>query len=583
MLAAILWYIILFLSIVDIFEVYELVRGKKIQEVWDMFWLGKYVVIQIIVYLIASVINDTLVFFYWADNNYYTYLTLIVLLFIEVALIYGGYTSAKYEEVPWGKIILAGLILLLLLVSPFIYVAFINPSSASNKIISNLRTNIDYGYPEGISISNLDNVRRTTWVYTTEILKRELANESSRIDLSTIEDVDATILRGEFVWVLIPSPRPEIWISGRPRVNFFLIIFNRNLSVKRIPVEIWWFKRNSPWRAEKIAYKYFQDYTLLQVRADIDDNLRPYLVLYLGSIDCFGIKHLEKIVIIDVTTPEERFWVYSPDNAPAWLEVIYPDHFIEESIDWWSQNRFGLWHAWFIKKDIYTRADWSRFVILNGKTYWQVLLDYTGSHVLSGYVLVNTRSGDTVFYFRGHLSYPDPHTVLQLAERYLKSGQLGYRELAINETYLYPIEFDNMTIEPYIIPLYSGIAFYGWMIIDSTDYTRWSFGRDLRECLEKLYGIVEEEKEVWLYNVSIVSHYIEDSDTVYLSVLINGSVVTYEIVKEIIISRGTYKTEKEWVELMLAVNSDEEYRIITLGIIQDTVVDVDWPYANLVP
>ncbi len=586
MLAALIWYIIVFLSIFNVLELKDIVlKKKRLENFWDIFWFGKYVIIQVIIYLIAFIVNDSLIFFYFTEARYIDICVLIVILAIIIAVILYGYLG-EYEY-PWGKVILAFIIIIMLLVSPII-VAGVNPKVVRSRIIDQLNNpnNVIYDYPNDtvVEFDELYLIRKTTWIFTKELFARALANESSRVDISTVEDVDPIYIPSEntWGWFLIPNPRELLWLSQRPVESFVLYLDNSNMTIKRIPIEIYWFKRNSPWRIDRIVYKHFQDYAILQIRNTFYRG-KPYYVAYLGRVDCYGIQHVEKVLIVDPTVPEEKYEVFDIQDAPEWIMKI-PDHVLENQLAWWAQWRFGWWHAWFVKREIYELADIARFIVLNNTPYWQVLLKYSASNVLAGYVLVNTLTLEAKFYYRGHLSYPCPATVKELCVEYLKSGEEGFRILNVTEVYLYPIRLPSgRTVEVYILPLYTGFVFYGFMIVDPIDYSKYVICKDLKQGLLKLYGELPEGEQVESYNITVISGVIEE-DKAYITVEFeNGTIRTYIIEKEVLITQGNIQSEYEWVELRLCVNSPYEYRNATIGFSGKEIVDFNWPYSDLVP
>ena len=424
------------------------------------------------------------------DMTYATYIGSIrvTIWFILIALIAGSiFRMMLADEFKWRKPAIAMIIVLFLLISTTArYVApdNLNDNDLYKGIGENKITDENPNY-----LTDPQEIRVVSWQLATDYLQRaykDAASYMSTSDYQLLKYTDPSYYNGSFVWVNAPAFETAKWF-GEKEVPFFVYITNdpANMSsgdttfvTHKVEIELSVHKTKITWqsRLEQIAFnRYAGKYEIAQIRFDMDDNEKPFWIMYLARRDTYySMLYLEKILIVDATDMDNN-WEYDikGDDIPQWLEVIYPDKYVYNWVRFWGSHRMGLGYSLFNKAHLYDPDDDSaRFIVVNNKTYWHIPLVQKNSHVLGGYVWVDTRTGDPIFFNREDKSLVDMDTVKEQIKKYLASGAIGFQQLDIHEGYLYPFLMDDGHVrEAYVFPLYAGLTIAKYAIVDAEYYT----------------------------------------------------------------------------------------------------------------
>ncbi len=473
-----------------------------------------------------------------------------------------------------------------------------------NPLYDSLMNNTEKGENNN-TLEDPNEVRVVSWLLATQYLQRSYGEAAATLDSSSsglFAYTDPAYVNDRFVWVNAPYYEAWKWFGGK-KVPFFVYVENdpANISSESIElthkvetelethdIRISWAKRLAQLGFDQYAAKY----EIAQIRFTIDDDENPYWVLYLAQRDLmFNMLHLEKLLIIDATKMD-RNWEYSVSDKdiPEWLEVVYPDNYVYEWVWHWGEYRLGLGHRWFDKSHLYEPDDSAaRFIVIQGTTYWQIPLVQKTSHVLGGYVWVNTRTGDATFYDREDRSLADKDTVEAQIQKYLSSGALGYQRLDIHEGYLYPLRLNDGTQrEAYVFPLYAGLTVTKYAVVDAVDYTSTPYIEDdLALALDRYrargggpgHDVLEWE------NFTVVAGDAEGDEAV-LSVS-NSTVTNMTLVFTTsdlqlgLLAAGD--DEMREVRLAVAAWSRGDEVVLRLVLVDRVVVDADWEGSDLVP
>jgi hypothetical protein len=504
-----------------------------------------------------------------------------------------------------AKIVIAVLLVIILL---FVYLnGAINPGGIDNPLYSDLNSNDVSGEAQEY-VTDPAEIRVVTWDLASKFLERgyaEFASQFSTDKESLLEYTNPTVVNGKFIWVNAPRYEFLKW-TGDKKIPFYLYVENDAINMTigeskvehRVDEEFAVHHQRVEWgnRIEQICFdRYGLTYSIDQVRFDVDDNWKPYWVVYLTRIDFwYGKPHLEKLLIIDAKDID-KFWEYdigSPD-IPSWLEVVYNDYYIYDWADYWGTNRFGLSYQWFNKKHLYNPDDDSaRFVIMNGISYWQIPMKQKESAVLGGFIRVNTRTGETTFYNREKDSFPDIETAKEQVNKYLRSGTEGFQQLDLDEGYLYSFKMvDGSIREAYMFPLYAGFSINKFAIVDARKYTavpvlELTIEKAMEQYTRRTFEGSETVNITWEWqNADIQNGFVntnEDSATVTLN--INSSSNTFSVFRDDLTGGSILKPDEEWNELALAINEYNRGSAVDIWVIvsNDKIIDVDWDSANLV-
>ncbi|HWR99297.1 MAG TPA: hypothetical protein VN249_01720, partial [Prolixibacteraceae bacterium] len=130
---------------------------------------------------------------------------------------------------------------------------------------------------------------------------------------------------------------------------------------------------------------------------EIDDNGVPYWVVtkYKKTIGFYGD---DAVGVVVVNTETGKCTEYSIDQAPAWIDRIQPDQFIEQQLNDWGNFVKGFWNFSNENKLQITQ----RVSLVYGedsRAYWYTGLTSVGADEATvGFVLVDTRTKKAVWY-----------------------------------------------------------------------------------------------------------------------------------------------------------------------------------------
>ncbi len=510
-------------------------------------------------------------------------------------------SPARYVD--GARVAVAMFALAILIISSFM--PYVAPAGLVKNPLYDSLTNNKVSGENNNTLEDPNEVRVVSWLLATQYLERSYGDAAAFLDSSTsglFSYTDPAYVNGRFVWVNAPYYEAWKWFGGK-KVPFFVYVENdpANISVEstdlthKVQTELETHEIRISWekRLEQLCFhRYAAQYEIAQIRFTIDDDENPYWVVYLAERDLvYNMLHLEKLLVVDATSMD-RNWEYDITSAdiPEWLEVVYPDSYVYEWVWHWAEYRLGLGYRWFNKAHLYEPDDEAaRFIVIRGTTYWQVPLVQKTSHVLGGYVWVNTRTGEATFYNREDRSLADKDTVEAQIQKYLSSGALGYQRLDIHEGYLYPFRLNDGTQrEAYVFPLYAGLTVTRYAVVDAVDYTSEPvIENDLALALERYRsrgGGTGGDVLEW-DDYTLTSGHVEGDEAV-LSVSnateTNLTVVfTSSDLQLGLLASG--EDEMREVSLAVAAWSRGDDVTLRLVMVDRMVVDADWEGADLVP
>ncbi len=455
-------------------------------------------------------------------------------------------------------------------------------------------------------LTDSNEVRVISWPLATSYLQRAYGDAAAVLttDQYVLDtNTDPSYVNDRFVWINAPRYETMKWFGGKT-VPFYVYVENAPDQMARenpnvthkIKTELAPHREKISWenRVVQIGFEAFaMEYEIAQIRFDIDDQLNPYWIVYLAERDIFyNVLNIEKLLIVDATQDldDDSYTAYDirdQENIPEWLEVVYPEHYIYDWAARWGMHRLGFGYRLFNKRHLYYPDDIAaRFIVNNGTTYWQIPMVQQDSNVLGGYILTNTRTGETVFYNREEHSYCEHNTAEMQVRSYLRSGEIGFQNLAIHEGYLYPIKLDSGSVrECYIIPLYAGYTIQKYAIVDAQEYTAPPIiGTDLNDVIRKYqrqsYGPVDEGNTSLKWETQRIENGYIGPDEVLVT--LNGT--SYVITLNDLDAGLNKDADNEYRELQLAITEHQRTGNVTVEVVlfSDTIVDVDWAKANFV-
>jgi len=550
---------------------YILPMGKK--------WTLIYLLVAFIVLLILGQMT-----FHVYVHPYAWILTAGILYVIKefILIFVDGLIGKDYNHKNGFKITVWPRVFLCLIALIFVLIMVFTPSHIpevfSNDITEQMWNNDPItGYPDDyITMNSSDYVRVVSWSIAGEILQRAYSDEAARLetDKDTLADMtDPTLLNDEFVWVNFPVFEFIKWV-GDKAIPFYLYVPNSEPNAVKEYVELGYNRHHMSWgkRVDAIVFNNYAEYTIGQIRNEIDDVGNPYHVVYLTQKDLiFNVYRLEKILIIDAHTGDYTDYDIDDPDIPNWLEVIYPDNYVYQYVTWWAEKHEPWIYRAFNKKGIYTAGDSSaRFIKLENGTYWQILLKHQSSNVLAGYVMVNTKSGDVDFYDRSIGNYVSKDTAKTQVEMYFASGEIGFRQLKVHEGYLYPIKIGDEIFERYLFPCYAGLTLKKIAMVDPVDYKQVIVVDSVKEAISSIISGSTNN------NMIYGTFTIENIASIENKIVVEINHTIYDVTSEHLSYGNSSDYQYEWEQLNLALNRYLSGRVtnIDVMIINGNIVDV---------
>jgi len=497
----------------------------------------------------------------------------------------------------------------------FLILASLTPYSGDldfNPTFESLNDTADNAGEPNAMLTDSQEVRVISWDLATEYLQRAYSDAASTLSTEAEDlqgNTDPAYVNGRIVWVNAPRYEYLKWM-GDKEIPFVVSVVNdpQNMSqdgfdaITKTGFTFPIHKDRVSWgqRLDQVLHdRYAGKYVKVQVRITLDDEGKPWWVVYLGQRHVtHNVVTLKRILVVDATDMDnnEDYDIDAPD-IPEWLEVVYPDSYIYDWAKRWGKWREGILYRFFTKRHLSYPDDTPRFLILDQTPYWYVPMKKLDSKVLAGYILMNTRTGETIYHNREITSMADRSTAHTQVERYLLSGIEGFRKLTIQEGYLYPIQMDSGSIrEAYIFPLYSGFTIQQYAIVDAQYYTQEPvLSTDLDNALAAYRSLefnLDGNRTYTWEEWRIENGYVEDSEAAITANLsadgadpnATGIVTTTVIYKKDLDGGAIQDPDNEWRELRLAISEFERTGNATVAIVitGGRVVDVDYAEADLV-
>jgi len=156
---------------------------------------------------------------------------------------------------------------------------------------------------------------------------------------------------------------------------------------------------------------------------EIDPNGNPYWVVskYHKAIG-FYAEEPDGVITIDVQTGEINS--YGIEDAPAWIDRIQPQEFIEDQIRCWGEYKDGWWNSCFAEIGVQKPTEGMTLVYSEGKSFWYTGIKSSGAdNGTNGFMLVDTRTKAARFY---HIAGVNETEAMRIAQDQPFSKAAGY-------------------------------------------------------------------------------------------------------------------------------------------------------------
>lgn len=215
---------------------------------------------------------------------------------------------------------------------------------------------------------------------------------------------------------------------------------------------------------------------------EVDDSGKPYYVatVYKNSIGYKG-KEAEGILKIDPTDGASKY--YSKGEEPEWVDRVIPESAFRERVAFWGEYVKG-WPNLSNEGKLRASSGWSVVYNEGRAHYYTGITSYGADEATTGFMLMDTKTGDTVFY---KVSGATENKARSVAEgRVQNAGYKATFPVLINvggeATYFMTLKDNNGNIAEY--------AF-----VSVTDYTKSGVGRDIQAAQVEYLGAIGQETD----------------------------------------------------------------------------------------
>jgi hypothetical protein len=141
------------------------------------------------------------------------------------------------------------------------------------------------------------------------------------------------------------------------------------------------------------------DNQLYEFSFELDDNMKPYWVA-VKTKKTIGINGGDDVLSVITVDPQSgEVLEYDVDEAPEWIDMIYPRQLVLKQLNDWGIYVNGYFNSIFAQQDVIRTTYGSRRVFNEGNVYHYTGLTSSGADESTvGFAFINTRTKKTNFY-----------------------------------------------------------------------------------------------------------------------------------------------------------------------------------------
>ena len=227
-----------------------------------------------------------------------------------------------------------------------------------------------------------------------------------------------------------------------------------------------------------LRFNGYIDTILDDFNVEIDENGRPFApVTTMKHIVGLSTRQVTGVAVVDIQTGDIKW--YTPQNAPAFVNRIYPEDVVYERIKNWGEYPNGYFH-WTNNAGLLQPCDGMDIVqTSNGCCYYVGIQAKTGTFDTEGYMLIDIRTGIATYYKRDGISETEAIRVLTTNTYKNISLQVNDSILYLTEPIYYNIEGMNTFFATFVANADKTIKYYAFCSADSKEVV--GVGENLEE------------------------------------------------------------------------------------------------------
>lgn len=207
---------------------------------------------------------------------------------------------------------------------------------------------------------------------------------------------------------------------------------------------------------------------------EIDENGRPFApVTTMEHKVGLSTPDVTGVAVVDVQNGDIKW--YKPEDAPAFVNRIYPEWLVYKRIENWGEYPNGYFH-WSDNKGLLQPCKGMDIVqTKNGCCYYVGIQAKTGNFDTEGYMLIDIRTGKATYYKRDGISEEEAIRVLRTV---VYKGKDGDRDLSLSltndvlyltEPIFYNIEGKNTYFATFVAKSDLTVKYYAFCSAESKD------------------------------------------------------------------------------------------------------------------
>ncbi len=274
--------------------------------------------------------------------------------------------------------------------------------------------------------------------------------------------------------------------SDESKVYLIKEVNGQPLSIKYTNASSWDYNLERHLRNNGYASEILEDLNI-----ELDENGRPFCpATIMKNTIILGTPKVIGVAVVDVQTGDIKR--YEVDNAPAFVNMVYPEDLVYDQLYWWGDYKNGYWH-WSDKAGLLNPCDGMDVVQTEDGCYYYVGMKGLSDNTTTlGYALVNTRTGEAMYFERNGISEAEAVRVLE-ANTDLNL-EMNQGVLTLTEPVFYKIEGHKTHFSTYVRTLDYTIKYYGFC--STEDKSVWGYGKTLEQAKASYLSAYYKNKAV---------------------------------------------------------------------------------------
>ena len=341
-------------------------------------------------------------------NYFYMVKTIPVVLFMLFMVVFTiGFWTAYFPSIKRSMRILPGVLLVILLI-----LMALSPMFMTGDLYAITDVTEAQGKPVEIDTTH---VRQVNYEYARWKADKVVGEMGNRV---MIGELEILLFQGRLTWVC-PLVHRDFFKQWKYDVTPGYILVDAEdpareaMLVDDYQIDYSYQNEYFGQYMYRIVYNKYPGYDQ-NWAFEIDENGSPWVIITLSQPTVSYSGAAAKLVLV-VSPVNRSMTAYDFGQQPNWIDNAFPEELAESYCSWWGSYRNGFWNTIFTEQDVmrptarnnaYSQdgggfgTDVYMIVGADNQTYW--FTDFTSpassDQSMVGYILMDTRTGDSHFY-----------------------------------------------------------------------------------------------------------------------------------------------------------------------------------------